>query len=109
MKKVKVINVLGTDYTVYRAKENEDPILKTSSGYTDPTTKTIVVCDNENETTDEFKNLKYFEEKTTRHEVIHAFLYESGLSSSSDWAENEEVVDWIAIQFPKIAEVFKKL
>jgi len=46
-----------------------------------------------------------------RHEIIHAFLYESGLygsSLSSDrWALNEEMVDWLAIQFPKILKAFE--
>lgn len=37
------------------------------------------------------------------------FFAESGLRSNSDFAENEELVDWIAIQFPKIAKVFSDL
>ncbi|MFD1464645.1 hypothetical protein ACFQ4L_00875 [Lapidilactobacillus mulanensis] len=45
--------------------------------------------------------------KDTRHELIHAFLCESGLAENSDWAQNEEVVDWIARQFPKLFETFK--
>ena len=36
-----------------------------------------------------------------------------GLTSSSNgvdcWAKNEEMVDWIAIQYPKIKKVFKQL
>ena len=32
-----------------------------------------------------------------RHEIAHAFLHESGLSSNSEWAMNEEIVDWIAL------------
>ena len=49
-----------------------------------------------------------------RHEVVHAFLEESGLSDCSlrpemAWARNEEMVDWIAIQFPKMLEAFKWL
>ena len=36
--------------------------------------------------------------KVIRHELVHAFLFESGLSVNS-WADNEEIVDWIAIQF----------
>ena len=53
------------------------------------------------------------ERLTLRHEVIHAFLNESGLTSSSNgvdcWALNEEMVDWIAIQYPKIRKVFQQL
>ena len=52
--------------------------------------------------------------KTLRHELIHAFLNESGLSDSSNcyegaWTKNEEMVDWFAIQSPKIFEVFKEV
>lgn len=41
-----------------------------------------------------------------RHEVIHAFLCESGMRQ---WAEDEQLVDWMAAQFPKIQKVFQKL
>ena len=49
-----------------------------------------------------------------RHEIVHAFLNESGLSDSSNqynggWAKNEEMVDWLAIQWHKIDEVYKQL
>lgn len=37
--------------------------------------------------------------------IIHAFLHESGLDVCS-WAHNEEMVDWLAIQFPKLYEAF---
>jgi hypothetical protein len=45
--------------------------------------------------------------------VIHAYLSESGLNSSSNgvdcWARNEEMVDWFAIQMPKIVKTFGEL
>ena len=48
-----------------------------------------------------------------RHEIVHAFLEESGLSTNSDsidaWARNEEIVDWIAIQGPKIYAAWEKV
>lgn len=47
--------------------------------------------------------------KVIRHELIHAFIYESGLSNENKWAENEELVDWIAIQFPKLKKCFEKI
>ena len=62
---------------------------------------------------DRKENLEAYKNKIARHEVLHAFLYESGLSNNSlsadGWAENEEMVDWFAIQFYKIANVYKKL
>ncbi len=44
--------------------------------------------------------------KFLRHEVIHAFFSESGLD---DYSSNEELVNWIAIQFPKMLQVFKEI
>lgn len=48
------------------------------------------------------------------HEIIHAFLNESGLGENANnyfgsWSQNEEMVDWLAIQFPKILKVFKEV
>jgi len=43
--------------------------------------------------------------KNIRHELIHAFLSESGLWANCDWAK-EEMVDWLAIQFPKLLKAF---
>lgn len=48
-----------------------------------------------------------------RHEIIHAFLDESGLQMSSfasgAWAENEEMADWFALQLPKMVKVFREV
>lgn len=48
-----------------------------------------------------------------RHELVHAFLNESGLRYNSHtpdcaWAQNEEMVDWFAIQFPKMQKAFEQ-
>lgn len=44
---------------------------------------------------------------TLRHEIIHAFLFESGLQTCAftiegPWAENEEMIDWFANMIPKM-------
>ena len=54
------------------------------------------------------KNLADYKKQVIRHEIIHAFVFESGLDTCSDWAKNEEMVDWIAIQFPKLLKAFKE-
>lgn len=47
-----------------------------------------------------------------RHEIVHAFLAESGLQADTSkaraWAMNEEMVDWIARQGPKIFQTFRE-
>lgn len=109
------VSVLGTKYEIISVEETNDnlekyPLLKDSSGYTDITTKQIYILKYKN-TEDTFINLDVLYKKTLRHELVHAFLYESGLfnNTNSDWAKNEEVVDWIAIQFEKMLKVFIEL
>ncbi len=50
---------------------------------------------------------------TLRHEIIHAYLEESGLSANSNtvttWAQNEEMVEWMSIQMPKIYRTFSEV
>lgn len=109
------VNVLGTEYEIEKIKETSEnleeyPLLKDCSGYTDITIKKIFILEYK-KTDDTFIDLDVLYKKTLRHELVHAFLYESGLfnNSNSDWAKNEEVVDWIAIQFEKMLSAFIKV
>lgn len=102
------VKILGTEYEiVMNAEEKDYPILKDADGYADFTIKKIVikklVQDGES-----YEDLELWQRKTLRHEIVHAFLYESGLwqNSFKDWARNEEMTDWIALQFTKVLEVF---
>ena len=52
-----------------------------------------------------FENLEDYKKKVTRHELVHAFLFESGLH---DMAKDEQLVEWLAIQSPKMFEAMKK-
>ena len=98
-----IVDVLGEKYTIV---ESESLKSDDANGLCEFYTKEIhlrkIVEDKET-----FDNLGAYKKKVLRHEIIHAFLYESGLASNSDWADNEEIVDWIAIQFPKLAQAFK--
>lgn len=51
----------------------------------------------------EAKETRYVE--TLRHEIIHAFLYESGFVA---YYNDELLIDYLAIQFPKLLEIFKE-
>ena len=113
----KTVRILGTKYNVYTdVPEYKDKDLSGRFGYCNPTMQKIVTVDlsSVNEWKDERTYSKLVQSKATlRHEVIHAFLYESGLWGSSlpteHWAMNEEMVDWIAYHFPKILKVFREL
>ena len=105
------VKILGTEYEIVMDAEEKDyPILKDADGYADFTIKKIVVKkliqDGES-----YEDLELWQRKTLRHEIVHAFLYESGLwqNSFKDWARNEEMTDWIALQFEKLLATFKEV
>lgn len=107
------VNILGTDYEIVSGSREQYPRLKVADGYTDTSIKQIVILDFNTLEKDD-ANIKDFltlTKKVTRHEIIHAFFYESGLWVNSNdveqWAMNEEMIDWLAIQFPKIYKAFK--
>ena len=114
---VMTIDILGTKYTVTKKRYDDDPYFKKRSfdGYCAEYLKAIVYCDMSTapgweDTTPEERERS--EKGTLRHEIVHAFLNESGLSSSASgvdgpWAKHEEMVDWFAIQGPKIYEAWK--
>lgn len=71
-------NVLGTEYEIKITNSENDSYLKDMDGYCDETTKTIVV--DEMKPDDHSKlNLKEYQNKVTRHELIHAFCLKAVL------------------------------
>lgn len=102
------IDVLGTKYTIRFVPEEEDDGLKECDGYCDETAKKIVVKQYKRGEPNSKKHLELQEQKNCRHEIIHAFLLESGLAENSEWAENEEMVDWFAKQAPKLLNAWKE-
>ncbi len=114
----KTASILGATYTIETRKISEDEYMKEKHlcGYCCEESKRIVVADMSEK---EYFELDEAEQKscykrTLRHELIHAFLNESGLSDdastpSGSWAKHEEMVDWFAIQSPKIFKTFEEL
>ena len=49
-------------------------------------------------------DLSVYDNNVLRHEIIHAFLYESGLRN---YSADETLVDWLAAQFPKMFAAFE--
>lgn len=119
------INILGEDYTLERTSPSDDKALETLSGYCDSTVKKIVVngypdrkkcipdgnggfsIEWAKNTPTDVENIGNVIQKTIRHEIVHAFLAESGLDSECDWAMSEEMVDWIANQGLKIYKAWQ--
>lgn len=108
-----IFNVLGTEWKLYIGNEHEFPYLSDIDGYTDKTGKFIVVCDRAEDC--QLADFKLYQNKVIRHEVIHAYLFESGLhenmecEKSTNGGHPEQMVDWVAIQFPKILKTYQEL
>lgn len=103
------VHILGVEYFVKEQSESENDLLKGCDGYCDWTTKEIVV---EREMTGTLGDMEAYIRKVLRHEIVHAFLLESGLHECSgetdSWASNEVMVDWIARQGEKIYSAWKE-
>ena len=106
---MKKINVLGTEYTIEIKTKEENKFLEEIDGYCDKTSKKIVVA-----AEDEGNQLEIYsdyQKKVTRHEIIHAFLFESGLHENFEhkqWGHDETTIDWVAVQFPKLLKAFEQ-
>ena len=100
------VDILGTEYTIINEefKDNE------CDGYCDYTSKEIHI---RNDNVNDVGNFDYLTKKQLRHEIIHAFLSESGLQANYEhykqFGHEETIVDWFAIQSPKIFKAFMKL
>lgn len=107
--KNKTINVLGTEYTISMCTLEEDQYLQKCDGYCDKTSKKIVVRAEPEE--NELDDYRVYLNKITRHEIVHAFLFESGLQENfkhDEWGHDEIMVDWVAVQFPKLLKAFEQ-
>lgn len=106
---MKKINILGTEYTIEVHKTEDDPLLGELLGYADESVKLIVIAaltpDN-----CEMKDIEAYERQLLRHEIIHAFLSESGmgdLMTHDKLGHDEQMIDWFARQSPKIFTAFQ--
>ena len=99
------VNILGAEYTVnLNVPRKDNEYLEELDGYTDDSSKTIVVC-NCNKTT--YDNPQDYKDRVLLHEIVHSFLNECGLPQATcDW-HCEEMVEWCAFNIPKIMKVYE--
>lgn len=102
---MKKVNVLGTEYSLvedsgFLKEINADGIHKQYEKEIAVRSLDDYLCADDKA---EAKKLRMKE--VIRHELTHAFFCESGLS---DYMCDEQLVDWIAIQFPKMLKVFEE-
>lgn len=105
--KKKKINILGQEYTVIYANKEEKPKLKTmeANGLAELYSKELVINSSMDDGTGRsYNSLNLFAEKVVKHEIIHAFFHEAGLT---DYCSDELLIEWLALQINKIHKVFK--
>lgn len=115
------VTVLGEPYYIVQENAGDSPmfdITGDTTGLCSTETKEIFLCNilslsrYKNASADSATAMMKL---TLRHEIVHAFLYESGLDASSmmnsnvGWAVNEEIVDWIALQGAKIYKAWSEV
>lgn len=124
----KKVDVLGTKYTLRIVDTEKDTLdaLTKKLLVDDPASarclllRKIIMADIANwDFTDYETNEDTFDnpavDEALTHELYHAFFYESGLDNCTfleedvPWAKHEELVDWCAIQFPKILAARRQL
>lgn len=106
------VDVLGVQYNVFMGvMPEDDKMLDRCDGYCDWTVKRIVVIGRV--PAEQHENYDERQKVSLRHELIHAFLYESGIDQNTTWdidgqIHPEQMVQWIARQYPKIHKAFEE-
>lgn len=103
------INILGVEYQIKRDKDTIERLIQEGlDGECDLYEKIIYIKPSghmlSTEDTLESRTERYKE--VLRHEIIHAIFHESGLSQYED---DETLVDFIALQFPKMTNIFNNI
>ena len=114
------VDILGSTWNILFADKNEVEAFRdgTCWGYAEDNERIICLCkpyEDEDSLGLGIKAQRINLGRVLRHELIHAFLSESGLADSSNGtgqdglATNEEMVDWFARMSPKIFNTYKEL
>lgn len=112
VRKDKCIQILGTVWLIRWVKPEDEPRFEGGrlDAFTDHSVRQIIMRD-DSDYKQSVEAPDSIDRSTLRHEIIHAFLWESGLwanSNESDaWAHNDEMVDWFAIQHEKLHAAFE--
>lgn len=107
---MKTVNILGTEYKIiFDVPDEEMP--EDADGCMNQSIQTIKIAEFESDR-NTIQDMDSYRKKVLRHEIVHAFLYESGMwnnsGSTNCWGMDETITDWIAIQSPKLFQAFKE-
>lgn len=107
---MKTVNILGIEYKIiFDVPDEEMP--EGADGCMDQSIHTIKIAKFETDR-NTIQDMDSYRKKVLRHEIVHAFLYESGMWNNSGstkcWGMDETITDWIAIQSPKLFRAFNE-
>lgn len=102
------VNILGTEYEVIKDNTGTNPKLKDANGICELYSKKIVLEDKFDDDPMNVDNFQDFKDKIFRHEIVHAYIAESGIDECCSWGRDEMLVDWIARQIPKMCKTMKQ-
>ena len=94
------VNILGTEYDIII--DNDNPKMKDSDGFCEWVAKKIIITDAYRNEEDVLDNIDDYIHKVIRHEAFHALFAEMGIKK---WLQDEELVDMLAMQYPKIRKI----
>lgn len=94
------VNILGTEYEILI--QNDNPKMKDSDGFCEWVAKKIIITDSYRNDEDVLENIDEYIHKVIRHEAFHALFAEMGIKR---WMQDEELVDMLAMQYPKIRKI----
>ena len=101
------INILGQEYDLQELGGNDDARLSDDlDGYCDGWGKIIRVRNDYNyKSPYNVSHMEGYKRNVKRHEILHAFFDECGLTGNRSI---EEMCEWIARQFSKLQKVFQE-
>lgn len=109
------ISVMGSEFEIIYTTEEEDPTIKGKSGVCYSLLQKIKIDqyiyldDADGSVAEAEKASKLLSLLAIlRHEIIHAFFFQSGLDSQCSFAVDEVLIDWLSLKLPEIVEVMNQ-
>ena len=105
-----VVQIMGHPWRVKICTKESEPRLEEITGLADWTSHFIGISDPDDHEDCDLDNPKEFVKKIARHEIVHAFLFESGLAEEwkhPEFGHEEMIIDWLAFKLPEIWDVVR--